>query len=400
MVADFTVDSFKHWEWANNSVYYLLSLWSRLVASMPYLKGETSSHLERYVPQVTTAFIHSRMQLVTSLLQSSDGKVDDPLEDDEQLNEQLDALPSLCRFQLQQVSSYVMSLFEPAAHHYQQALSQPARERTGNVQVRLRLSQSEGELAWLTYIVGQILGSHLTPNSNAETQQLVDGELTAIVLQLVPLLDNAEHAHERSALKTNQHLHCALLFFLQQFRKVYVGDQATAATKVYMKLQERLNLSDHLAILAVLVNKIVANLQLRAACTKVNERTLALFSDLAGGYCSGKMLLKLETVHYMLRHHTSDDFPFLQVTPTSTSLVAACFGSPASFTFASFLHLCRRSLGICVCEQCFMASCANCSSSTMRISSSKSSCSRSPVSCVHSPARMTKVSLRRRRARH
>ena len=46
------MDSFKHWEWAANSVYYLLSLWSRLVASMPYLKGETPSHLENYVPRV------------------------------------------------------------------------------------------------------------------------------------------------------------------------------------------------------------------------------------------------------------------------------------------------------------------------------------------------------------
>ena len=108
IVATFTVDSFKHcahnpsaWqllvehlsrslksndlarpgspvclrlpgEWASNSVYYLLSLWSRLVASMPYLKGETPSHLEQYVPQVITAFINSRMELVATLLHSSD----------------------------------------------------------------------------------------------------------------------------------------------------------------------------------------------------------------------------------------------------------------------------------------------------------------------------------------
>ena len=37
IVATFTIDSFNHWQWAANSVYYLLSLWSRLVASMPYL---------------------------------------------------------------------------------------------------------------------------------------------------------------------------------------------------------------------------------------------------------------------------------------------------------------------------------------------------------------------------
>ena len=314
MVANFTVDSFKHWEWAANSVYYLLSLWSRLVASMPYLKGETPSHLEGYVPQVITAFINSRMELVGHLLRAGEGAdADDPLEDDEQLTEQLDTLPSLCRFQLQQVSTYVVSLFEPSALRYQQGLAQPAAERTGNAQLQLSLAQCEGELAWLVYIIGQVLGSHLTPNANAETQQLVDGELTSIVLQLVPLLDHQEHARERCGLKSNQHLQAALLFFLQQFRKVYVGDQATASSKVYSRLQERLSLTDHHAVLAVFVNKIIANLQLRSECTRINEKSLSLFADLAGGYCSGKLLLKLDAVHYMLRHHTADDFPFLQV---------------------------------------------------------------------------------------
>lgn len=329
LVATFTVDSFKHWEWAANSVHYLLSLWSRLVASMPYLKGETPSLLEGYVPKVITAFITSRMELVSSLLKQNDnsgicvdtgvgartgqGEIDDPLDEDEQLMEQLDALPSLCRFQLQQVSTYVISLFEPSARSYANALAQPASGRMGNASVQSRLRQSEGELAWLTYIIGQILGSHLTPNSNAETQQLVDGELTAHVLQLVPLLDNAEYAQERAGVRSNQHLHCALLYFLQQFRKVYVGDQATASSKVYAILNDHLHLADHLAVLAIFINKIVANLQRRGTCYRVNEKSLALFSDLASGYCSGKLLLKLDIVQYMLRHHAVDDFPFLQV---------------------------------------------------------------------------------------
>ena len=53
-MATFTIDSFNHWQWAANSVYYLLSLWSRLVASMPYLKGDVPSQLESFVPQVIT----------------------------------------------------------------------------------------------------------------------------------------------------------------------------------------------------------------------------------------------------------------------------------------------------------------------------------------------------------
>lgn len=313
LVATFTVDSFKHWEWASNSVYYLLSVWSRLVASMPYLKPETPSQLENYVPQIITAFINSRMELVSTLLRSADADLDDPLDDDEQLTEQLETFPSLCRFQLQQVSSYVLSLFEPSARLYQQALALPIADRTGNPEVQMRLAQSEGELSWLIYIIGQILGSHLTPNSNAETQQFIDGELTSVVLQLIPLIDDPDVARERCNCPSNQHLQSAVLFFLQQFRKVYVGDQATASTKVYSRLAERVNLGDHFAVLGVFVNKIVANLKLRCGCFKVIEKTLALFSDLASGYCSSKLLLKLDSVRYMLLHHTAEEFPFLLV---------------------------------------------------------------------------------------
>jgi exportin-7 len=72
-----------------------------------------------------------------------------------------------------------------------------------------------------------------------------------------------------------------------------VGDQATASSKVYAKLHERLALTDHLAVLGVFISKIVANLQMRGSCYRVNEKSLALFSDLASGYSSGKLMLKL-----------------------------------------------------------------------------------------------------------
>ena len=47
------------------------------------------------------------MELVAHLLHAKEDAIDDPLADDESLNEQLDTLPSLCRFQLQQVSPKV-----------------------------------------------------------------------------------------------------------------------------------------------------------------------------------------------------------------------------------------------------------------------------------------------------
>ena len=127
--------------------------------------------------------------------------------------------------------------------------------------------------------------------------------------------------------------------------KVYVGDQATASSKVYARLQERLNVCDHVAVLGVFVSKIVANLQLRPQCHKVNEKSLALFSDLAGGYCSGKLLLKLDAVHYLLRHHTADDVAFLHAdgnvrlrTVYYSTLCKLLFLDEASIKFKAFIE--------------------------------------------------------------
>ena len=65
LVAELTVSSLNSWQWASNSVFYLLGLWSRLVSSMPYLKGESPSLLETYVPKITEAYLTSRSAQAT-----------------------------------------------------------------------------------------------------------------------------------------------------------------------------------------------------------------------------------------------------------------------------------------------------------------------------------------------
>jgi hypothetical protein len=51
-------------QWASSSVYYLLGLWSRLVTSVPYLKGDAPSLLDEFVPKITEGFITSRFNSV------------------------------------------------------------------------------------------------------------------------------------------------------------------------------------------------------------------------------------------------------------------------------------------------------------------------------------------------
>lgn len=38
LIAKFTVESLNMWQFAPNSVHYLLSLWQRMVGSVPYMK--------------------------------------------------------------------------------------------------------------------------------------------------------------------------------------------------------------------------------------------------------------------------------------------------------------------------------------------------------------------------
>ena len=51
-------------QWASSSVYYLLGLWSRLVSSVPFLKSDSPTLLDSYVPKITEAYITSRFDSV------------------------------------------------------------------------------------------------------------------------------------------------------------------------------------------------------------------------------------------------------------------------------------------------------------------------------------------------
>ena len=45
--------------------------------------------------------------------------------------------------------------------------------------------------------------------------------------------------------------------------------------------------------------------------THFQFKALGLFADLAGGYCSGKLMLKLKMVHHILANHSTAELPFL-----------------------------------------------------------------------------------------
>ncbi|MEW5298899.1 MAG: hypothetical protein WDW36_001972 [Sanguina aurantia] len=298
-VAELTIHSLNSWQWASSSVYYLLGLWSRLVSSMPYLKGDCPSLLETNVPAITTAYITSRLESVA--LVAGNAGLDDMLDNEEQLAEQMDALPYLVRFQYDKSAAYVAGLFEPLAEAYK------AASQTAIAPVQLAIL--EGKLTWLVHIVGAIIKGRLS-SSSAESQEAVDGDLAARVFSLLRSTEEGLHAH-RFGERSRQRLDIAIIGFFQCFRKVYIGEQVMHSSKVYTKLSERLGLEDHLGVLHVMLTDVAKCLRVYGDSEEVVHLALGLFQDLASGYMSGKLLMKLDSIGFLLQNHTEEHYAFL-----------------------------------------------------------------------------------------
>ncbi|KAK7837537.1 exportin-7-a [Quercus suber] len=284
LVAEFTLKSLQSWQWASSSVYYLLGLWSRLVASVPYLKGDAPSLLDEFVPKITEGFITSRFNSVQAGL--PDDLSENPLDNVELLQDQLDCFPYLCRFQYESSSLYIINIMEPILQAYTERARLPIADNSD-------LSIIEAKLAWIVHIVAAIVKTKLSTGCSVESQEVFDAELSARVLQLINVTDSGLHG--------------------QHFRKSYVGDQAMHSSKqLYARLSELLGLHDHLLLLNVIVSKIATNLKCYTESEEVIDHTLSLFLDLASGYMTGKLLLKLDTVKFIVANHTREHFPFLE----------------------------------------------------------------------------------------
>ncbi|KAL2234357.1 exportin-7 isoform X1 [Sesamum indicum] len=303
LVAEFTSKSLLSWQWASSSVYYLLGLWSRLVSSVPYLKGDAPSLLDEYVPKITEGFITSRLDSAQAGL--PDDISEHPLDNVDLLQDQLDCFPYLCRFQYENSSLFIINVMEPILQIYMER----AQLQTGD---KSELSIVEAKLAWIVHIIAAILKIKQSVGCSAESQEVIDAELSARVLRLVNVADSGLHS-QRCGELSKQRLDRAILTFFQNFRKSYVGDQAMHSSKqLYARLSDLIGLNDHLLLLDFIVQKIARNLKCYTESEEVIDQTLSLFLELASGYMTGKLLLKLDTVKFVIAHHTREHFPFLE----------------------------------------------------------------------------------------
>ncbi|KFU84668.1 Ran-binding protein 17, partial [Chaetura pelagica] len=299
LIANFTITSLQHWEFAPNSVHYLLTLWQRMVASVPFVKTAEPHFLDTYAPEITKAFITSRLECVPVVIR--DG-LEDPLDDAATVFQQLEQLCTVSRCEYEKTCTLLVQLFDQNAQNYQKLLHSSSRNP-------LEITIQEGRLAWLVYFVGTFVGGRLTYTSTEE-HDAMDGELSCRVFQLISLMD------AQLPQSSNEKVELAILWFLDQFRKTYVGDQLQPTSKVYARMSEVLGITDDNHVLETFMTKIVTNLKFQGRCEPVISRTLQFLNDLSVGYpfiVYGRRLVKIEAVKFMLQNHTSKHFPFLGI---------------------------------------------------------------------------------------
>ncbi|GAB0087135.1 ran-binding protein 16 [Sergentomyia squamirostris] len=291
LIAKFTIQSLQMWQFAPNSVHYLLSLWQKMVASVPFVKATEPHQLGTYTPEITKAYITSRLESVAVIVRTGQ---EDLLDDQGMVQQQLEQLSVIERCEYEKTCALLVQLFDQTANTYQQLLSCPEPNK-------IDVTIQEGQLTWLVYIIGSVIGARVSFSVN-DDHDVMDGELIFRVLQLMNLTDS--RLPQAGCVK----LELAIMSFLEQVRKTYISEQMH---KVYKRLSEVLGLNDEPMLLSVINRKIIKNLKYWGESEPIIRKTLNLLNDLSSSYSCVRKLVKLDEIQFMLNNHTSEHFQFL-----------------------------------------------------------------------------------------
>lgn len=255
LTAKFTIRACTSAGWSSNSIHYILGLWSKLVSSVPYARQEASMTaqagqpapevlLENYVPQIVGAYVRGRVE---NLMGPDQEVALEELDDIEVVEDQLEQLPLLCRYQYDAAAGMIQSVLDPLMARYNEALNvvnanpqAAAAQPDSAPMVALRIF--ECQLAWMVAIVGAIVGG---AGANSMTigassgDEVHDAELSRRVLTLLAQMDTRlasvvggmlPHMAVQSPLirvvRVDRRLETATLYFMEQFRKAFVTDAA------------------------------------------------------------------------------------------------------------------------------------------------------------------------------
>ncbi|RTG82788.1 exportin-7 [Schistosoma bovis] len=355
----FTVNSLKAStdESNQNSLHYLLTLWQRLVASIPYVHSSDTHMLDTFTPQIINAYIQTRLNSIPNYMNHTtihitresirsekkskefinlsksfnNSTINDTLHNDNHHNHNYHnncklifhfCFGTIGRCVYGKTCNTIILLFDEYASSLEKAFniltSNNLSVNDSHLEQVLRLE--EHRLAWLVYMVGALIGGRVN-YANADE---CDGELVCRVIQLTRLITNFITSNTPSTVSN-----CT---------NTLLTTQSPSMIRLELAVLNKLGISDEMMILDVFINKILTNLKYWSNCESVLQRTLNLLSELSVGFSAMRKLLRLDNIQFMLINHTvsEDDEKFLNfVSPltrvTNQLIIALLFGDSSNF---------------------------------------------------------------------
>ncbi|CAD6193890.1 unnamed protein product [Caenorhabditis auriculariae] len=312
LLAEFTVESLRMmdflFEFSANSTYFLLTFWQRMVTSVPYVRNNDDHLLNVYCPEITAAFIESRLQHVEKVVRES---AEDPLEDQGSTLQLMEHLATICRCEYEKTCQLL-------ARHFDENAKIWTSGSPSDLSVRI----AEGRLVWLITLIGTAVFGK-TSGSGNDAHDKMDGDMIARCITAMRYNDNRlqyPQSPGRNPGNGNLRLEVSFIHMLEQFRRAYIMDQITRTSSVYDKLQSQCGISEETDMLGVIIQKILTNLKYWPTQADILDLSLSLLKDLSLGYSAVRKLFRLPEVQLLLNNHTVEHFVFLGPTIDYTTM--------------------------------------------------------------------------------
>jgi len=360
----FTKDSFERLDRNANSSHYLLALWAKMVSATPYVKSssvlsvlgggvgdaskvggfahsKTVHGLDQYVPRIIGSFVEGRLNAIHMAAMSE--AVDTPLENPDVRQAQLQHMPHISRYYYADVARQITRFLDLSS--ITQLFTGPPAAPSPVKDVH------EQQAGWLVYVVASLLDGQLAAMNlkKGTNDELTDAELCRRVLVLAHGADERMRQHGAAG-KCHRLLEMSFLEFFRAFHRAYIGEHRgmpavdppasaggskagsiigivvpphaspavavrtsgpTEKQKMYQRMFAKLGLGSHEVVIEMIVRKLGHNLRHWAEDPEIIKETLGIFTELVAGYSSGRLMLKLDTVKFIMGHHTEEHFPFL-----------------------------------------------------------------------------------------
>ncbi|KAJ3083456.1 hypothetical protein HK100_009457, partial [Physocladia obscura] len=194
--------------------------------------------------EIMKSFVQSRIDAVNL----EDEEASDLLDDEATLTSILELVASVGRIKYQSSCEYMQTVFDVVANQYSELCGQSISGQFSS-DFRQRLENVEAKLTWIVYIMGASVGAR-SPIQNSEEHEILDGELTGKILQLMNVDSNFVIRMREMGDTSNRSLDLAL--------KIYIGPHMDVrqGREIYVRLGETFGIDDQNKMLNFIVQKL------------------------------------------------------------------------------------------------------------------------------------------------